>query len=323
MTYPTVTSSYKPLYNDEYTRTTMLSPAQMLMDCTCLYCSNTPTRYHYPPAYLGWSELPCHLHPLIPQEVTFPALQNSKSSPYESTIPSLSSSRVAPEEAHGIFCLGPLLSSGDFLPDHRRREIHRLEAAYEELEGFTSSEERAIAQATFNLLLRKKEEEEKVRKREEDNRTTRNRERFIRLQKARFDLLKSCVLEVEAPSRHAPVVFSPLQDFEFFEPAPYFDCHRELFSRQREVVRIMSRLQENVLEVTREGHWRPWSPIPNIPHPTTTVLSQKATWPPSTPSSPMLPHPDDIFRLKNATWPPEAPPAYMLPDPNLVFHHHE
>ncbi|KAJ3811313.1 hypothetical protein F5876DRAFT_75964 [Lentinula aff. lateritia] len=235
--------------------------------------------------------------PMIPSyqadDVAFDEDEDASSSP------SLTYSGISPAEQHGICSLVPLLSSGDFLPDHRLEEIHRLESAYEEYEMITSPEERAIVQATFNLLIRRKEEEDEQKRLREE-------ERAMYLEQARLDLLRSCVLEVEA---------APATGGHSFLPP-----HMQSFDRRPHTIACElcdGPITEVTGETLRSPLFAPFSPEP--PYASHDSRRETATWPPFAPSSSSLPHPSRITLQTEATWPPRAPPAYLLPDPKLAF----
>ncbi|KAJ4472959.1 hypothetical protein J3R30DRAFT_3512926 [Lentinula aciculospora] len=277
-----MSASHKPL-----STTSLPRPNTMEYIHSCYF--STFNKYNYHPTYIGCYDVRDHLCPDVNEPIKDDTMIPNYSSS-ESSIPSLSCSDISPEELHEISCIVPLLSSGDFLPDHRRSKIRRLEAAYEEFEEFSSPEERAIVQATFNLLLRKKEEEEKQKKQEQEYQA----KRFMLLQQARLELLRTCVAEIEA----VPAEDSSFSFYSFDRPSYTLD-HGFCGSMRNHSIGEYMGHDTNYHEAARGGHW-----------------------PPSAPSSPNLPHPSHIFPPQKDTWPPDAPPACMLPDPKLIFQHY-
>ncbi|GAW06715.1 hypothetical protein F5879DRAFT_179344 [Lentinula edodes] len=269
---------------------------------------------YHPVSGIGWyDDLADHLYPQAVDELELfqedtvamtPSYQVDDVISYsfsneDGSFPSLTYSEITPEEQQGISSLVPLLSSSDYLPDHRIGEIHRLQSAYEEYEIITSPEERAIVQATFNLLIRRKEEEDEQKR-------LREHERAMYLEQARLDLLNSCVLEVEAARAAGGHSFFPTQEQSFDYRSHTIEC---------ECCDAPS--TEGTGEIPRCPPFAPFSPEP--PYPSHDFLPETATWPPFAPSSSTLLHPSRIVLQTEAVWPPRAPPARMLPDPRLAF----
>ncbi|KAJ3973018.1 hypothetical protein EV361DRAFT_98276 [Lentinula raphanica] len=233
---------------------------------------------------------------------------------------STSSSELDPHdatEANG-FSL-PFLPNGfDSIPEHRQTEIHRLEAVYEDyFEPFGSPQERAIAQATFNLLLRKKEEEEQ-----------RAREKEAFKQQRQRALLENLVREVESQFKIAPAPtqipsrLPPSSSRLGFQEFPTSQFYTELVTKLNEVKR-----REDMYEAGIEPQWPPGEPTTlDFPPPDEIfrLYRVRTAPPPPPPPAPARRKRKAHRRLarsfareNRATWPPESPPAWMLPEPKF------
>ncbi|KAJ3755587.1 hypothetical protein EV360DRAFT_72742 [Lentinula raphanica] len=345
-----MSSYYHPFFNAQYVLSTL--PQETTSNgCPCAACVSAASARDHHTTISAWLEsVPRLDHSVgrggrnaLPTDRTTPTVSfgtsflslstsSSEVDPHEATdqLPtsfgssflslSTSSSEVDPHEATTAngFTLPLFPHDLDSIPEHRQTEIHRLEAVYEDyFEPFGSPQERAIAQATFNLLLRKKEEEEQ-----------RAREKEAFKQQRQRALLENLVREVESQFKIAPAPtvipsrLPPSSSRLGFQESPTSQFYTELVTKLNEVKR-----REDMYEAGIEPQWPPGEPTTlDFPPPDEIFrlyrvpTAQPQLRPPAPARRKRQAH-HRLARLSarenRATWPPESPPAWMLPEPKF------